>query len=42
MKLADVCITVLVAVITVAGGAAVTPLSSRSQVSEEQVLPKIA
>jgi hypothetical protein len=42
VKPADVCIAVLVAVITVVGGAAVTLLSRRSQVSEKQVLPKIA
>ena len=42
MKPADVSIAVPVAVITVVGGAAVTLLSRRSQVSEEQVLPEIA
>ena len=42
MKPADVGIAVLGAVITVVGGAAVTLLSRCSQVSEKQVLPKIA
>jgi hypothetical protein len=42
MKPAGVGIAVLVAVIIVVGGAAVTLPSGRSQVSEKQVLPKIA